>query len=356
MPTRHELVHCAICETSAFFTRPEVIDASDAPDLDFRPAEPARSAMLTWLQRCASCGYCARRIDEATGEDADVVSSAAYRAQLAEKGLPELARSLLCAATIAAELGNEGEAARCAIEAAWVCDDEAAFIAAHSCRLRAVELVRLSTAEGYELFPHPFADLAVIVDLLRRAGRFQDAVRQADEALGETDADTDPEIVAVLGFSRWLALSGDSGGHTIDDAVLSGIDDGAIVDALRQLEACRARGDYEARYVVLRADEARNYYVQFAVDEGGLFFEVVHNRYLAAEHAFSGDDIATLLALGFEPPMHEGRNLFRTFEPSTDGDFDAIVGLVRTVVTDFFRLPATHPLQMSTEFGEPARS
>ena len=49
-----------------------------------------------------------------------------------------------------------------------------------------------------------------------------------------------------------------------------------------------------------RADEARNYYVQFAVDEDGLFCEVVHNKYLAPEHTFTGDDIAKLLALGFE--------------------------------------------------------
>ena len=73
---------------------------------------------------------------------------------------------------------------------------------------------------------------------------------------------------------------------------------------------------------------------------------MVHNRYLAPEHPFTGDDIATLLALGFEAPGEGSRNLFRVFEPTCDADFEAIVGLVRTVVTDFFHLPPMHPLQM----------
>jgi hypothetical protein len=345
MATRQEPVTCALCETRAFFTRPEVTDAAGAPDLDFRPAEPARSSMLTWLQRCASCGYCALRIDTATLEVEKVVTGEAYQAQLVEDGLPELARSLLAVALLAEELGDEAEATRCAIEAAWVCDDEGEPEAARRCRERAVGLLYECEAEGDEIFPDPYADHAVIVDLLRRAGRFEDAVRQADADLAEAEG----EIAAVLGFSRWLALTGDSGPYSVDDIVASGTDDDAIVEALEQLVRCRARGDYEARHVVLRADDVRNYYVQFAVDEGGLFFEVVHNKYLAPEHAFTGDDIATLLALGFQAPRHESQNLFRVFDPLTDGDFDAIVGLVRTVVTDFFHLPPGHPLQMDAE-------
>jgi hypothetical protein len=352
MGTRQELVTCALCQTQTTFTSLDVMDAESAPDLDFRPAEPARRVMLAWVQRCAACGYCAMRIDRATDEDRDVVSSAAYQAQLVEEGIPELARSLLGVAFIAEELGDEAEAARCTIEAAWVCDDEEATEAARRCRLRAVSLVYECEAEGDELFSDPYADHAVIIDLLRRAGRFEEAVRQADADLAEAEG----EIVALLGFSRSLATAGDAGVYTTDAIADSGTDDRSIVEALKLLEACRERGEHEARFVLLRADDSRNYYVQFAVDEGGLFFEVVHNRYLAPEHSFTGDDIATLLALGFQAPRSESQNLFRVFEPTCDGDFDAIVGLVRTVVTDFFHLPPMHPLQISTAFGEPALS
>ena len=56
---------------------------------------------------------------------------------------------------------------------------------------------------------------AVIVDLLRRAGRFEDAVAQADVALVAAEA----EVAAVLAFSRSLALAGDLEAYTVGDAM-----------------------------------------------------------------------------------------------------------------------------------------
>ena len=80
--------------------------------------------MFAWVQRCSSCGYCAPSIAEGTPSRKEIVESAAYRALLAEADLPELARSFLCSSMIFEELGEEAFAARNAIEAAWVCDDE----------------------------------------------------------------------------------------------------------------------------------------------------------------------------------------------------------------------------------------
>jgi hypothetical protein len=351
MTARQELVTCGICATQAYFVAADVTDGVGAPGLDFRPAEPARSAMLGWVQRCASCGYCARRIDEAPDDLADVIATAPYRSQLAEDGMPELARSFLCVAYLAEWYGDEAEAARCAVQAAWVCDDADEPEHARRCRLRAVELVDECHAEGDAVFQDGFADYALLVDLHRRAGRFEDAVRQAEIELDGAEE----YLVEMLSFARALALAGDPDAHTIDDLSASGPDDRAIVAALRQLETCRRRKEYAERFVILHVNERRNYYVQFAVDEGGLYCEVVHNRYLASENQFSGDDIATLLALGFEAPEDETRNLFRVFQPSCGADLEAIVALVRTIVTDFFGLPATHALQMVCEFGEPAR-
>lgn len=133
------------------------------------------------------------------------------------------------------------------------------------------------------------------------------------------------------------------------DAHVPETGDEVLVEALRKLVALGERGDYFAKAIVLTVDDTRNYYIQFAVDEGGLFCEVVHNKYLAPEHAFTGDEIATLLALGFEGPDYEDQNLVRAFEPRTDDDYVAIVQIVRTVVTDYFGLPPGHPLVMRTE-------
>ena len=186
----------------------------------------------------------------------------------------------------------------------------------------------------------------MIVDLLRRAGRFKEAVTEADAALGEAEG----EVAAMLAFSRSLALACDSGPCTVEDAFSAGVDDRAIVEALQVLCAYGERGDYVAKSVILSVDQTRNYYVQFAVDEGGLFCEVVHNKYLAPEHAFTGDDIAKLLRLGFGAPEHEDQNLFRVFHPASMDDYAPIVSLVRTVVTEFFGLSPGHPLQMGTSW------
>ena len=302
--------------------------------------------MFAWVQRCSSCGYCAPSIAEGTPFKKEIVESDAYRQLLADPDLPELARSFLCSSMIFEEFEEEAFAARNAIEAAWVCDDENAHDAAVRCRLRAVERLRESEADGDALYDDPSTEYAVIVDLLRRAGRFEEAVEEADAALGEAEG----EVAAVLAFSRSLALARDSGVYTVDDAFATGADDRAITEALRKLVGYGERGDYFAKSVILRADEARNYYVQFAVDEGGLFCEVVHNKYLAAEHAFTGDDIAKLLALDFKAPDHEDQNLYRVFHPASEDDYAAIVSVVRTVVTDFFGLPPGHPLQLRTSW------
>ena len=126
--------------------------------------------------------------------------------------------------------------------------------------------------------------------------------------------------------------------------------------ALRRADPGHAAGQHEQLRPAGPRREARNYYVQFAVDEGGLFCEVVHNKYLAPEHAFTGDDVAKLLALGFEGPEHDDQNLFRVFRPTSEDDYMAIVTLARTVVTDFFGLSPRSPLQLRASWGSPPRA
>jgi hypothetical protein len=211
---RQELVTCAVCGE---LTQVMVMDSTSTfgpPDLDLRPAEIARSSIFAWIQQCSSCGYCAPTLDEATPSAREVVNSDAYRAQLADEDLPALARSFLCSSMVFEEQGDEAAAAQNAIEAAWVCDDKDLSGAATQCRLRAVELLRGSEAEG-DAYSDPSTKYAVIVDLLRHAGRFEDAVAQADAAL----ADAEGEVAVVLAFSRSLALAGDPGSYTVGDAM-----------------------------------------------------------------------------------------------------------------------------------------
>jgi hypothetical protein len=181
-------------------------------DLDLRPAELERSTIWSWVQRCNWCGYCAANIAGVTQLPADAVERDEYRAQLVDADFPDLANSFLCSALLAEQLGRTDDAALDIISAAWVCDDEGSPEAAVRCRLRAVELLRGS--EGGAPFGNAETKHVVIVDLLRRAGQFDEAVAEADTAL----ADATGAVAEILAFSRARALAGDVQTYTVKDA------------------------------------------------------------------------------------------------------------------------------------------
>ena len=81
--------------------------------------------------------------------------------------------------------------------------------------------------------------------------------------------------------------------------------DAEIIEALEKL----ARDAIDAgTFVILEADTARNYYVQFAVQDGGMYCEAVSNQYLAPEHQLDDEQTAALEALGWREGEHEGQN------------------------------------------------
>jgi hypothetical protein len=128
------------------------------------------------------------------------------------------------------------------------------------------------------------------------------------------------------------------------------LEDLVIVGALKKLVAYLSAGDIAEKHVIIKLDDARNYYIQFAVDQGGLFCEVTHNKYLKPEHAFTGDDLAKLLALGFQAPEDDAQNLFRVFGPESENDYFEIVRLCRTISAEFFALPPGRPIETSTSW------
>lgn len=106
-----------------------------------------------------------------------------------------------------------------------------------------------------------------------------------------------------------------------------------LVGSLVRLMEYAARCDYTAKYVIFEADAERNVYVQFAVDEGGLFCEAVHSRYLRRPEELDADRLALLAELGFETPDDEERNFWQAFLPRNRDDLlDVIKLALRTLV------------------------
>lgn len=215
----HRAVICGVCTTESVQAIMTSTSAFGASDLDMRPPEPQRSALWLAVQRCPSCGFRASSL-EAGDEDLRELMDAGYDAVVADESLPELARDFLGAAWIAEHRGDERAAAWDAVKAAWVCDDAGEVDGARRCRDRAVELIELGAAEGDQLVDDLDAEAAVKADLLRRAGRFDEASECAREALDE-GAD-DSFLRRLLEYQLELVRRSDDAARTTDDAPENG--------------------------------------------------------------------------------------------------------------------------------------
>ncbi|WP_238320427.1 DUF2225 domain-containing protein [Methanoculleus bourgensis] len=165
---------CAICGEACRFTIPEAVASIGSRDLDTRPAEPLRSTIYAWVKRCPSCGYCAPDLGKAPEGAADVVKLPRYREQLDARRYPGVANTFLCWSLIQEDLGAPAQAAWASLHAAWVCDDEGNDVPARICRKRAADLLRRAWEQGERLASQAGADEALLVDLLRRAGRLRE--------------------------------------------------------------------------------------------------------------------------------------------------------------------------------------
>ena len=171
--------------------RPDV--ESDGPlDLDGRPDEPLRSALLFTLGRCPSCGYvgpadglCAPEAKAPRAALAGLLESKAYRRLSADSKLPIATRTYLCRSWIDDVLGDPVRALKGALFAAWACDDHGLDAAAGELRARAIAY----WDEAYEAGTPAYAECApgvseaVRAEMLRRIGRFAESVEQAVAAL-----------------------------------------------------------------------------------------------------------------------------------------------------------------------------
>lgn len=217
------IVRCALCGERSTQMSLASTSSLGPPDLDLRPSGPARFALPYRVQHCASCGYCAPRIGECGPTTATTVSSVVYRDVYERAKMPALARHLFCAALVAEGAEERQQAAWHFVEAAWACDDSGATEQARICRQRAAEMFASALAWG-----DVPADSTVVhtvrADLLRRAGRWDDALAALDAAeatIDFDDADDAPSSL-VLAYLRELCEAEDDECHNAAEAFARG--------------------------------------------------------------------------------------------------------------------------------------
>lgn len=207
---------CGICGK---ISEHDIIGSTNAfgsPDLDTRPPGGMRYTINTWVQRCPHCGYCASNIEEASKAADSMISSQEYQSQLGSDEYPELASSFLCKAILEKAKGDLNQAAWTTIHAAWACDDSGDDESAKKCRMRAVGLIKVAVSSGQKFSGQSGADVAITVDLLRRAGQFDEALQIIDEKQAEIN---DKIIRKILIFQKELILRSDNQCHTISSAM-----------------------------------------------------------------------------------------------------------------------------------------
>jgi len=190
---------CAVCGTP---TRPPfVIPAAEgAPDLDFRPGEPARSTLPDWVQTCRNCVAAAPDLAALPLSAAEVVRSENYK-WLERHGAhirPHLRWARLCAAHLRGAVF---------LQAAWAEDDAGNDDKSVELRLRAIR------AWGT---PVSVTDRMRQIDVLRRVGAFDRARTHADLLLAD---DPDPTSAALLRFQLACIDAGDVGRHIMSNAL-----------------------------------------------------------------------------------------------------------------------------------------
>ncbi len=211
-----EIDKCWICGTDSEHQAVASTNVAGPADLDTRPPESVRSCVAFGVRRCPSCGYCAPTLAKGPEEAAEILKRDKYRDQLHSEAYPEIANRFLCWAIIQEEVGEFVTAGWSAVRAAWICDDEDRPEAAGLCRLQAVRLFGRASEAGTVFAGGRGADEALLADLLRRAGHFDDIERLVESGLRRKP---DMQIARILRLQQDLAAQGDRDRHTVDEAV-----------------------------------------------------------------------------------------------------------------------------------------
>lgn len=206
---------CAVCGKKVKYTAVSSTNAYEWPDLDMRPSEMDRSTMRLWVHTCPSCGYSASDLSKRVERLSEVVRSDSYQQQLNNPEFPGLANAFLCSSLIWEHTGNYSRAGWYSIYAAWACDDADNDGGAKKCRIRALSLLQKAKETGQSFAKHVGVEEAIAVDLLRRSGQFELALKACD-GLKKT---SERIISDILRFQKILISKPDIARHTVAEAI-----------------------------------------------------------------------------------------------------------------------------------------
>lgn len=208
-------VVCGNC--SRAFTHQTLASCYNAssPDLDTRPSEMARSTMHSWIQRCPNCGFCAVDASKFDGRCREILLSDDYQNALrGGNDTPKLPVAFHCAAMLYEACGDRASAGWEHLHLAWIYDDTKQSDLALNHRNKAADLFLSILNNGESFSSQDGASEAIVTDVLRRAGRGQEALQLAEQALTKSIS---PFIKSVIVFERDLISNNDTAVHFMEE-------------------------------------------------------------------------------------------------------------------------------------------
>lgn len=203
-------MQCAVCGAHSEQTAALAVTAEaaphDPPDFDTRPAEPLRSTISQWVQQCPACGYAAPEIAYAPEGVAELVQSERY----ANCDGPFLKHAFLLD-----QLGHHADAGWMALQGAWFCDDADDVGLALGCRTVALQFWKKGKAAGQNFAETTAEEFALVTDILRQCGLFEEALGTCLDALeGE---ELPPAIEDMLRMQKMLIEKKDYTRHSMSE-------------------------------------------------------------------------------------------------------------------------------------------
>ncbi len=210
-----EVQTCSVCGSDVTCSVLLSTNTMGGPDFDLRPAEMQRSTMDCWLQECSKCSSVNNDLSTKLEDAERIIEGRVYQALLVESDVPELARRFVRFALL-----NETDnhvAGTSYLRAAWVCDDATLLEQAVQYRNMAADnFLKLAPFEDNE---EGVTRAAVLVDVLRRANRFEES-RQLANSLCQMKAVADNDVIAaVLKREIELCDQRDTNVYVIEDVM-----------------------------------------------------------------------------------------------------------------------------------------
>lgn len=208
---------CCLCGTDNECKLVESTEAEGSPDLDLRPALPERETMHAWFQECEKCHYVSVNLSRESKDAAAIVKTEDYQNLAGDVSIPPTARRFsLCALLNQHDREVVGTAL---LRAAWDCDDIENSDLAKSYRNQAAEAWK--KLQPFEDNEDQATTAVTLIDVLRRAGRFEEADKLANQMSKFKSVKRSAAMLAVIKFEQDLCESESAGCHKLEEAFKS---------------------------------------------------------------------------------------------------------------------------------------